>query len=58
MNQWYLWSISISREEYRQLRDKWFQDQEYKESDTFKDQKHRIGMAVDGQGIYPCFISR
>jgi len=46
----------VFREEYYQLRSKWLQDQEYKESDTFKDQKHRIGMAVDGQGTHPSFI--
>ncbi|KAK4509078.1 uncharacterized protein ATC70_007428 [Mucor velutinosus] len=34
------------REEYYQLRSKWLQDQEYKESDTFKDQKHRIDKDV------------
>ncbi|GAN03755.1 GTPase-activating protein GYP7 [Mucor ambiguus] len=38
-----------SREEYHQLRNKWLQDQEYKESEMFKDQKHRIGTAIDGQ---------
>ncbi|CEP13047.1 hypothetical protein [Parasitella parasitica] len=39
------------REEYEQLRNKWLKDQAYKESDRFKDQKHRIGMALDTQFI-------
>ncbi|KAG2215549.1 hypothetical protein INT46_000355 [Mucor plumbeus] len=37
------------REEYQQLRNKWFENQAYRETDTFKDQKHRIGTAIDGQ---------
>ncbi|KAI8637932.1 rab-GTPase-TBC domain-containing protein [Parasitella parasitica] len=34
------------RKEYEQLRNKWFQDQVYKETDRFKDQKHRIDKDV------------
>lgn len=41
----------LFREEYQKLRDKWSQDKAHRETDRFKDQKHRIGMAIDGQGI-------
>jgi hypothetical protein len=37
------------------LRNKWFENQAYRETDTFKDQKHRIGTAIDGQGIIILF---
>lgn len=38
------------------MRNKWFENQAYRETDTFKDQKHRIGTAIDGQGIIILFF--
>lgn len=38
-------AICISRQSYRELRSKWLDDPEVKESVKFQDQKHRIGMS-------------
>lgn len=39
--------IFVSRQSYRELRSKWLDDPEVKESAKFQDQKHRIGMFRD-----------